>query len=296
MKAKIIKIVNISNLLISMGVLFLPIDYIYVHFKEIIFVLVDFLLIFLTYFWVYKKKIIIYLIFVVIFIFSNYCIFILKEVSYFSVYWRLNLIFCFIPKIILMCSSLKVKKQKTIFMFILIYSIITVKVIFFPIYYYFEGNKNEMEDIRNINLDDYYKVVGKHKLKRNNPEKLPLEKINIISDILSKSTWISEYYPNFEIDSASVNTEYIVKNIKYDFSLLQYYNFVKVDVYKLSIPSEEKQIDIYIPFGEYIIFEEGLDTYMKYTSYKPKSISLYYYLDLFVPFFDKEWYNLNIQN
>ena len=23
---------------------------------------------------------------------------------------------------------------------------------------------------------------------------------------------------------------------------------------------EEKQIDIYIPFGEYIIFEEGLDT------------------------------------
>ena len=146
MKAKIIKIVNISNLLISMGVLFLPIDYIYVHFKEIIFVLVDFLLIFLTYFWVNKKKIIIYLIFVVIFVFSNYCIFILKEVSYFSVYWRLNLIFCFIPKIILMCSSLKVKKQKTIFMFFLIYSIITVKVIFFPIYYYFEGNKNENTD------------------------------------------------------------------------------------------------------------------------------------------------------
>ena len=51
---------------------------------------------------------------------------------------------------------------------------------------------------------------------------------------------------------------------------------------------ERNDEEVETPIGEYIIFEEGLDTYMKYTSYKPKSISLYYYLDLFVPFFDKE--------
>ena len=59
---------------------------------------------------------------------------------------------------------------------------------------------------------------------------------------------------------------------------------------------ERNDEEVETPIGEYIIFEEGLDTYMKYTSYKPKSISLYYYFDLFVPFFYKEWYNLNIQN
>lgn len=296
MKEKVIKVINISNLLISMGMLFFPIDYLYVHFKEFIFLLIDIALILLNYFFVNKKKIILSLIVIVIFTFSNYCIFILKEVSYFTIYWKLNLILCFIPKTICMCGSLKLNKQNIIFIFILIYSTITVKVLFFPLYYYFEGNKNDMEDIRNFDLDDRYRVVGRHKLKRDNPELFPVEKINIISDILVKSSWISEHYPNFVMDSSLLSSEYIAKNIKYDFSLLQYYNFVKVDVYKLCIHSEGQQIEIYIPLGEYIMFEEGLDVFMKYTSYIPKLTSLYCYSDLFVPFYDKEWYVSNIKH
>ena len=62
MKEKEIKILTISNLLISMGLIFLPIDYIYVHIIELILLLIDIPLIISNYFFNKKKKVFLYLI------------------------------------------------------------------------------------------------------------------------------------------------------------------------------------------------------------------------------------------
>ena len=218
MKEKEIKILTISNLLISMGLIFLPIDYIYVHIIELILLLIDIPLIISNYFFNKKKKVFLYLIIIEIATFTFFIILIVKKISYFTVYWKLNLILCFISKTILVSKSLKINKQNKYFIFIFICSIISVKILFFPLYYYFDGNTNDMEDIRSLDLDECYRIIGRHKFKRKNVKTLPLEKIDIISDILLNSTWMSEHYSDYKINSSLLKSENIANNIKYDFS------------------------------------------------------------------------------
>lgn len=153
-----------------------------------------------------------------------------------------------------------------------------------------------MVDIRDYSFKNNYKILGLDRLKRNNVAALSSENIDIIFEVLKESDWISEHYPYINFDVKSLDRRQIERAIEYDFSLIDYYNLEEVDVYKLCIPFKRQNIYVYIPFGKFVLFEEGLRDYRKYTSHSPKRLSSYCYSDLLIPFYDIEWYKTNMKN
>lgn len=300
MKNKIPHIINTNIWLVSFCILFLPIDFFFISLTETVLLLVYVPLLFFNYYFFNKRKIFLYIIFFVIALLSNFIFFVLSRVSYFTIYWKLNLIFYFIPTTLLMCFSVKVisdSKIKLIIVFVFILTIISIKSVFFPCFYLFDGGKDCLEDIRDFNSrESFYKVVGLHRLKRNRVDALPKEKIDIIFDVLRNSNWISDSYPNSNYNVFLLSKEYISQTIKYDFSLINYYNLNRVDIYKLHISAEKEKIDVYIPYGEFILLDEEVSTYMEYTTHQPNCTSLYCFSDLFIPFYDRDWYNENMKD
>lgn len=300
MKNKIPHIINTNIWLVSFCILFLPIDFFFISLTETVLLLVYVPLLFFNYYFFNKRKIFLYIIFFVIALLSNFIFFVLSRVSYFTIYWKLNLIFYFIPTTLLMCFSVKVisdSKIKLIIVFVFILTIISINSVFFPCFHFFDGGKDCLEDIRDFNSrESFYKVVGLHRLKRNRVDALPKEKIDIIFDVLRNSNWISDSYPNSNYNVFLLSKEYISQTIKYDFSLINYYNLNRVDIYKLHVSAEKEKIDVYIPYGEFILLDEEVSTYMEYTTHQPNCTSLYCFSDLFIPFYDRDWYNENMKD
>ena len=229
-----------------------------------------------------------------------FVVFAMNFYSYFSFGWKLNLILYFVPQPFLLCVSLKVfgfGKRFVWLLFGLIMASIFIKSMFFSQFYFFRRqHKENLVDIRDYSFKDNYKILGLDRLKRNNVAALSSENIDIIFDVLKESDWISEHYPYINFDVKSLDRKQIERAIKYDFSLIDYYNLEEVDVYKLRIPFKRQNVYVYIPFGKFVLFEEGLRDYRKYTSHSPKRLSSYCYLDLLIPFYDIEWYTANMKN
>ena len=114
---------------------------------------------------------------------------------------------------------------------------------------------------------------------------------------LKLSRYFSDNFKHYiDFDVKSLDRKQIERFIKYDFSLIDYYNLEEVDVYKLRIPFKRQNVYVYIPFGKFVLFEEGLRDYRKYTNHSPKRLSSYCYSDLLIPFYDIEWYKTNMKN
>ena len=299
MKRKIFAIINIAVCLVSMCLLFLPLDFSYIYMAEILLSVFFISLLIVNRAMTKNKTALCMTILQTASLFA-FVVFAMNSYSYFSFGWKLNLILYFVPQAFLLCVSLKVfgfGKRFVWLLFDLIMASISIKSIFFSQFYFFRRqHKETLEDIRDYSFKDNYKVLGLARLKRSNVAALSSENIDIIFDVLKESDWISEHYPYINFDVKSLDRRQIERAIEYDFSLIDYYNLEEVDVYKLRIPSKSQNVYVYIPFGKFVLFEEGLRDYRKYTSHSPKRLSSYCYSDLLIPFYDIEWYTANMKN
>ncbi len=298
MKGKIFAIINSVVYFVSICLLFLPVDFIYIYFAEIL-LSVFFIPLLIVNCVMAKKRMALCLTILQIASLIGFVVFVKNRYSYFSVGWKLNLILYFVPQTFLLCASLKAFGFGRYFvgiLFALIMASISIKSIFFSQFYFFQGGHEDMDDIRDYNLKGKYKVLGLYRLKRNDVAALSSENIDIIFDVLKESDWISEHYPSMDFDVNSLDRKKIERAIKYDFSLIKYNNLEEVDVYKLRIPFKMQSIYVYIPFGRFVLFEDGLLEYKKYTNHSPKCLSLYCYSDLLIPFYDIEWYKTHVKD
>lgn len=298
MKNKIFLSFNLfflAALLISM---FLPIDSIYIYVIELGICIFVFLYLFIEL--LLKKKKIFFLLLVlqllpfVFFIISAH----VYRYSIYKIGWKINQWFMLLPisiSTLIFANQIFQKKRVLKISFVFLQLFILTKSLLFTQFYEFNINKDVADNIKDFpEYKNQYKVTGAYTLKNKTPAEFTEKDFSDIKFLLNETDWLKENYPEnyFEV-SQTIDDNFLRKNLQYEFSVIQFYNLKKADVYKLSLPLHNKneKIQLYIPKGEFSLYSEVIIEYEKYYKNLPEKTeySLYMYEGLYLPI-TQEWY------
>lgn len=304
MKNKILFGINLFFMLCILASMFLPFDSMYIYALDLAIGILVFILLFIEML-IKREKLFLLPLFLQLMSFALFYIFVNDAVRYelHKIGWKINQCLMLFPIIFatFICSR-QVFKQKRLLVisFIFLQLFIFTKALFFTQFYEFNSNNEKPDDIRDFPNWKQYKITGMHTLKNKKPVSLTDEDYVALEYFLNKSDWLKENYPGCSADIPSpVDRTFIRQNIKYSFSLLQYCQFKKLDVYRLSLPAhgENLEIHIYIPKGEYYFYgDDDKNEFQNCYGFSLPDADTYVMYDgLAVPI-TEEWYESNINN
>lgn len=300
MKNKILCGIN-STLCVTVVIsLFLPIDCTYIYGINLVLGILS-LIFFLITFFAKRERQFLILSFIQIFLILIWYVFIKYHYSPYRIGWKIYLYLLIAPIIFsdfIFANQILKKRIFLLLLIIILQFSIFIKTLFFTRFYEFEGNKENNEDIRDYSNTKQYKVLNPHKLLNRNPETLSDEDLKLICSLINNPNWIKDNFPDFDdFLFNEIDNNYIIKNIKYSFSVINLYGYKKADFFEISIPlkSQPTKINFYFPKGKFYLSQDDLELYKKYYQIVPDEEKYSIYEGLGLPYNQSE-YETYIEN
>lgn len=285
----------------ALASLFLPIDGLYIYAINLGLGILSFIFILVASCVKREKRFVLLLFLQLVLLFVWYVLITCRYNPY-RIGWKFYLCFMISPiafSHFFLAKQIFQNTKRVLRCFVALLAFIFVKVVFFTYFYEFDGYKYDGEDIRDY-YSEYgkYKVLNRRKLKTKNPEKLNDEDFIAIASLINNSDWLKDNYPECVADFPDdVDLPYIKKNIKYSFSVINFYGYLKADFYKISIPlkNTREKINIYFPKGIFDFYDEEVELYKKYYSVPPEETNPFRHEGLWIPY-NQEKYDSDIDN
>lgn len=306
MRGKILQKIELFFSLLIVGLVFSPLDFLYVLLCELALCGIAFPLLLVNFVRCRGRQRLVMALLaccqVIPAIIFGFLFFDYSTPSIYHFMWKINF-FCFVvPIVLLVFYKLRSQGNRRALSIACagIMSIILVKTVFFMNHYIF-GSKDlsttiEFRDIRDYREEGYWKVVGAYKVLKKEPEKLEEVDLASMEWLLTKTDWLPRHYPE-ESSKIGVRLDkhFIQKNARYEFSLVDFYVFKRADIYILRIPliQGNTMINVYIPKGTfYYLSDYPMNIYF---DRQPEPVEGGLFYGLYTPCFHQWFYEEHIE-